>query len=91
MFDDVRQESETRLVKKDGMRATRFSVVVLMPFGVNRGIVTSPHASIGVSDPPASTMLSSAAGVFYSNSVELLQMWISVAGSSVHEWRSRWS
>jgi hypothetical protein len=31
-------------VKKDEMRATRFSVVVLMPLGVEKGIVTSPHA-----------------------------------------------
>ena len=88
MSDDLRRERETRLVKKDRIRATRFSVVVLMPVGVDRGIVTSPHASIGVSDPPASMMSSSAAGAFHSNSVGLLQMWISVAGSSVHEWRS---
>jgi hypothetical protein len=51
-------------VKKDGIRATRFSVVVLMPFGVNRGIVTSPYALIGVSKPPASTISLSAAGAF---------------------------
>jgi hypothetical protein len=51
-------------VKKDRIRATRFSVVVLMPFSVNRGIVTSPYALIGVSKPPASTILSSAARAF---------------------------
>ena len=60
----MRRERETRLVKKDRMRATRFSVVVLIPFSVDRGIVASPHASISVSDPPASTISSSAAGAF---------------------------
>jgi hypothetical protein len=88
MFDEERRESETRLVKKDVISATRLSVVVLMPFGVDRGILTSPHASIDISDPPASTISSLAAGAFYWNSAGLLQMWISVAGSSVYEWRS---
>jgi hypothetical protein len=85
MFDDIRRESKTRLVKKDGISATRFSVVVLMPVSVDRGVVTSPYALISVSNPPASTMSSSAAGAFHSNLVELLQMWILVARSSVHE------
>jgi hypothetical protein len=88
MFNDVRRESKTRLVKKDRISATRFSVIVLMPVGVDRDIVTSLHASIGVSDLPASTMLLLAAGAFHSNSVELLQMWLLVAGSSIHKWRS---
>jgi hypothetical protein len=88
MFDDESRESETRLVKKDGIRATRFSVVDFVPVGVVRGILTSPHASISTSDPPASTTSSSAAGAFHWNSAGLLQMWMSVAGSRVHEWRS---
>jgi hypothetical protein len=88
IFDDVRRERETRLVKNDGISATRLSVVFLLPIGVERGIVTSPHASIYISEPPARTMSSSAAGAFQWNSAGLLQMWISVAGSSVHEWRS---
>jgi hypothetical protein len=89
MFNDVRRESKTRLVKKDKISTTRFSVVALMPVGVDRDIVTSLHASIGVSGPPASTMSLLAAGAFYSNSVELLQMWLLVAGSSIHKWSSR--
>ena len=84
----MRRERETRLVKKDGISATRFSVVVLMLIGVDRGIVTSPYASINISEPPARTMSSSAAGAFHWNSAGLLQMCTSVAGSSVHEWRS---
>jgi hypothetical protein len=60
----VRRERETRLVKKDRIRATCFSVVVLMLLNVNRGIVTSPHALIGVSKALARTILSSAARVF---------------------------
>jgi hypothetical protein len=51
-------------VKKDRIRATRFSVVVLMPFSVNRGIVTSLYTLIGVSKLPTSTILSSAARAF---------------------------
>ena len=43
-FDEDRRERETRLVKKEGIRATLFSVVDLMPFDVVRGIVTSPQA-----------------------------------------------
>lgn len=85
-FDEESRERETRLVKNEEMRATCFSVVVFVPFGVDRGIVTSPHASIKVSVPPASTVSSSVAGLFHWNSAGLLQMWISVAGSRVHEW-----
>lgn len=88
IFDDVSRESETKLVKKAGISATRLSVVFLVPIGVDRGIVTSPHASITISEPPARTTSSSAAGVFQWNSAGLLQMWILVAGSSVYEWRS---
>jgi hypothetical protein len=51
-------------VKKDRIRATRFSVVVLMPLNINRGIVTSPHALIGVSKAPARTISLSATRVF---------------------------
>src|SRR5215468_1661645 len=83
IFDEERRESETRLVKKDGMRATFLSVAVLILVGVDKGILTSPYASILVSVPPARTISSSAAGAFYWNSAGLLQTWISVAGSSV--------
>jgi hypothetical protein len=34
----------TRLVKEDRIRATRFSIVVLILLSVNRGIVTSSYA-----------------------------------------------
>jgi hypothetical protein len=60
----VRRERETRLVKKDRIRATRFSVVVLMLFSVNRGIVTSPYTLIGVSKLPTSTISLSTARAF---------------------------
>jgi hypothetical protein len=85
MFDEDRRESKTRLVKKDVMSATRLSVVVLMLFGVDRGILTSPHASIDISDPPASTISSSAARAFYWNLAGLLQTWILVAGLRVYK------
>ena len=88
IFDEDRRDRETRLVKKDWIRATCLSVVVLIPLGVDRGSLTSPHASIFVSVPPARTTSSSAAGAFQSNSAGLLQIWMSVAGSSVHEWTS---
>jgi hypothetical protein len=60
----VRREREIRLVKKDRIRATRFSVVVLMLFGVDKGIVTSPYTLIGVSKAPTRTISSSTARAF---------------------------
>lgn len=73
MLDDDSRARDTRFVKKEGISATCLSVVVFTPSGVFNGIVTSPHASIGVSVPPVSTK-SSAAGDFRWNSAWLLQM-----------------
>jgi hypothetical protein len=64
MFNNVRRERETRLVKKDRIRATYFSIVVLILFSVSRGIITSLYTLIGVSKLPASTISLSAAGAF---------------------------
>jgi hypothetical protein len=60
----VSRKRETRLVKKDRIRATRFSIVVLILFSVNRGIITSPYALISVSNLPTRMMSLSAAGAF---------------------------
>ena len=84
-FNDDRRASETRLIKKVGISATRLSVVVFEPLAVVRGMFTSPHASMRASDPPASTMSSGAAGAFHWNSAVLLQMCTLVAGSNVYE------
>ena len=65
IFNDKSYESDIRLVKKDGMRATCFSVVNFVLVGVLRGILTSPYASIRVSILPASTILLLVARAFY--------------------------
>ena len=44
MSNNKRRASKTRLVKKNKISATFFNVAGQMPFGVVRGIVTSPYA-----------------------------------------------
>jgi len=84
--DNDRRESNTRFVKKLGISAIFFSIVVFFwPCRVEKNMLTSPHACIGCVLAPARTTSSGIAGFFHINPVGLLHIWISISRLRTYE------